>query len=200
MRKWCAAPSRTVTTGEVVALCRMPVPEPFDTSDKAVRLDVYYGGPDRTNRATALDTIALSPHGLDITHVDALGHSFYEGRAYNGRNVEDLVGPRGLAFCGMDAMDEGIVTRGVLLDVARSRGVERLEATDGITGEDLTDAGTQRGDRASPWRRRVRPLRHRHDRRRCRGATRRAAWLGRPVAPRARRRGVQRGLHRAPAH
>lgn len=108
--------------GEVVALGRMPSPAPFgrdDARDDAtVRLRVFASTPEGRD---ACDTLAVSPHGFDITHLDAVGHSFFHGLAYNGRRAEQVVRPEGLSFGGIEAMAGGIVTRGVLLDVVASR-------------------------------------------------------------------------------
>jgi hypothetical protein len=84
-----------------------------------------------------LDSVLLTTHGLDPTHIDALGHVTFEGRMYNGRRATDIVGSKGLSFASVHAMRDGIVTRGVLLDVAGARGVPWLEPGDEVTPADL---------------------------------------------------------------
>jgi kynurenine formamidase len=89
---------------------------------------------------SALELLSLSPHGFEMTHLDAVCHMFFEGGAYNGRRAADVLSRAGLTFGSITAAEDGIVTRGVLLDVARARGVEYLEAGDGIGVADLVAA------------------------------------------------------------
>jgi kynurenine formamidase len=91
--------------------------------------------------ATAcVDEISIAPHGVAITHADAIGHLFFEGGLYNGRRAADNLSPSGLAFGSVFAMREGIVTRGVLLDIAKARGDRWLEPTELVEREDLEAA------------------------------------------------------------
>ena len=59
------------------------------------------------------------------TQWDSLAHVHYGGKLYNGHPASTLT-PAGASRNGIDKMREGIVSRGVLLDVARAHGVERL--------------------------------------------------------------------------
>ena len=70
------------------------------------------------------------------THWDALAHVSYRGVIYNGFPASS-VGAFGAQVCGIDRIGS-LVTRGILLDVARARGVEVLDPGYGITPEDLT--------------------------------------------------------------
>lgn len=72
------------------------------------------------------------------THWDALAHVSYDGLLYNGFPAEAIT-PTGTTRCGIDAVG-AVVTRGVLLDVARAHGAERLDPSHGITGDDLEAA------------------------------------------------------------
>ena len=76
------------------------------------------------------------------THWDALAHASYLGRIYNGHPIESLT-EAGAAKCGI-ANAGRLVGRGILLDVARAKGVERLDVPYAITGEDL-DAACELG-------------------------------------------------------
>jgi len=102
--------------------------------------------------SAALELLTLVPHGFEMTHLDAVAHSYFEGRVYNGRRAAAVVKPDGIAFGSVMAAVDGIVTRGVLLDVAAARGVEHLRAEDGIgvadlkAAEELADARVGRGD------------------------------------------------------
>ena len=72
------------------------------------------------------------------THWDALAHVSYAGRMYNGFPIS-WVDERGASRLGV-ANVRTLVGRGIFLDVARVRGVERLEPGYVITPEDLDAA------------------------------------------------------------
>jgi kynurenine formamidase len=61
------------------------------------------------------------------THVDALAHLQIGDRGYNGWSVGELAGHEGVTRLGAETIPQ-IVTCGWLIDVARIRGVERLDA------------------------------------------------------------------------
>lgn len=86
------------------------------------------------------DSVDIAPHGYAVTHLDALAHAFFEGAAWNGRRTDEAWTPSGLAFGSIEAMRDGIVTRGVFLDVARARGVSWLTPDDEVTPADLDRA------------------------------------------------------------
>lgn len=77
------------------------------------------------------------------THWDALAHVSYAGRMYNGFGLE-VVDERGASHLGIDKV-KTLVSRGVLLDVARAHGVDRLGGGYAITAEDL-DAAAALGE------------------------------------------------------
>ncbi|CAM5598577.1 hypothetical protein SALBM311S_07850 [Streptomyces alboniger] len=58
------------------------------------------------------------------THWDALTHVSHSGRLYNGRPADTITPHGGAEFSGIDKARH-IVSRGVLLDVARARGRDR---------------------------------------------------------------------------
>ncbi len=97
------------------------------------------------------DYFAIASHGFSTSHIDALCHIFHDGRIYNGYSTESVTA-HGALELGIHELRNGIVSRGVLLDIPRARGVEFLEAGEPIYPEDLEaaerDAGLQveRGD------------------------------------------------------
>jgi kynurenine formamidase len=96
----------------------------------------------------AHDDLTLRIHGFEVTHLDAPGHVYHGGRAFGGRAVSDVTRGDGLAFGSIRPLAErAIVTRGVLLDVARARGIEHLPAGAGIWAADLDDAEAATGAR-----------------------------------------------------
>ncbi len=73
------------------------------------------------------------------TQWDALAHCFLDGKLYNGYDA-NLVSSQGARKNGIQNMARHIVTRGVLLDVPRVKGVEWLEPGYAITTADLDAA------------------------------------------------------------
>jgi hypothetical protein len=71
-----------------------------------------------------------------VTQWDSLAHVFYEGKMYNGYDAA-LVTSSGAARNSIDKTRSRLVGRGVLLDVARHRGVRALEPGYAITVADL---------------------------------------------------------------
>jgi kynurenine formamidase len=82
------------------------------------------------------------------THWDALAHVSYDNRLYNGYPA-DTITWAGAARCGIDKI-RTLVSRGVLLDVARAKGVDRLPGGYAITAEDLDAAEELARVRVSP--------------------------------------------------
>src|SRR5262249_30918925 len=77
------------------------------------------------------------------TQWDALAHVHYGGQIYNGFRADEVITPNGASRGSIDkAAHDGIVSRGVLLDVARQRGVERL-AADAVIGPADLDAAAR---------------------------------------------------------
>jgi kynurenine formamidase len=86
-----------------------------------------------------------------VTQWDSLAHVFYEGKMYNGFDA-NLVTSSGAAKNSIDKTKNKIVSRGVLLDVARYKGVPALAPGYAITVADLDGTAAaqkvtvQRGD------------------------------------------------------
>ena len=85
------------------------------------------------------DFIGVAYHGFATSHIDALCHIFWEGKMYNGRPAAEVT-PQGALKNSVHAWRDGIVSRGVLLDVAGAQGRDWLEATDAVHVEDLETA------------------------------------------------------------
>ena len=78
------------------------------------------------------------------TQWDSLAHVFYDGKMYNDRDVA-LVSSDGAAANSIDKLRDGVVGRGVLLDVARHRGVRWLEDGEAISPEELDACAERQG-------------------------------------------------------
>ena len=73
------------------------------------------------------------------THIDSLGHFATDARMYNGHTVDDCCGDWGLTKLGIEQCPP-IVTRGVVIDVAGSKGADQLVGGEVITPSDLEAA------------------------------------------------------------
>jgi kynurenine formamidase len=80
------------------------------------------------------------------TQWDSLAHVYYDGKLYNGFPASNVTAA-GAARDGIDRLGPGIVSRGVLLDLARARGVERLAPGLAIGPTDLEAAERAQGVR-----------------------------------------------------
>jgi kynurenine formamidase len=90
-------------------------------------------------------------HGAGTTHLDSFAHRFFDGKMWNGYPVKGLVTKEGGASKNsIFTMKAGIVTRAVLYDIPRLRGVEYLEPGERIYPEDLEAWEKKSGGRAGP--------------------------------------------------
>lgn len=91
------------------------------------------------------DYIGVSYHGFANTHIDALCHMFTaDGKLYNGRPSSDVT-DEGALNNSVDFWRHGIVTRGVLYDVARHRGVDYVTLDEPVHGWELADIAEAEG-------------------------------------------------------
>ncbi len=90
------------------------------------------------------DYIGLDYHNDGHTHIDALSHVAYDGSLYNDR-PDDAVTEDGATIYSIEVLRNGLVGRGVLLDVPRRRGVPWLEPGEHIFAEDLEAAEREQG-------------------------------------------------------
>jgi kynurenine formamidase len=89
-------------------------------------------------------TVACSDDAVTMglqcaTHWDALTHVSHSGRIYNGRPADSITPHTRAQFSGIDKATP-ILSRGVLLDVARAKGLDRLPGDHAVTPEDLAEA------------------------------------------------------------
>src|SRR3989440_6633743 len=82
------------------------------------------------------DFMGIEFHGDAHSHIDALCHVVYKGRTHNGLPIEKAANSMGGLRQTMDVAKEGIVGRGVLIDVPRHRGAKWVEPSEaGMPGE-----------------------------------------------------------------
>lgn len=137
------AATREVRTGRTVTLAA-PVetlPGPDNPEPAKHRMS---GRPDEdTSRGLhfARDSFAMNVHGDADSHLDALCHVIYDGTLHGGVAASSVTAD-GATALSVEAAREGIVGRGVLLDIPRLRGVPWLEPGDHVTAGDLAAAET----------------------------------------------------------
>ena len=95
--------------------------------------------------ATAGEYVGICCHGIDVTHIDALSHMFFDRMMYNGKPAGLVTSVDGATHHAMTALREGIVTRGVLLDIPSLRGVDYLLPGDAVFPDDLDAAAARQG-------------------------------------------------------
>lgn len=84
----------------------------------------------------ATDFLGMQFHGDCHTHIDALCHIAYKGRLYNGRPA-GLMTVHGAETLDITRYANGLVGRGVMIDVARHRGIPWLEPGEIITRAEI---------------------------------------------------------------
>jgi kynurenine formamidase len=92
----------------------------------------------------AKDYVGADYHNDGHTHIDALCHVAYDGSLYNGR-PQTSVDADGATADSIEVLENGLVGRGVLLDIPRLRGVRWLEPGEHISRDELEAAETEQG-------------------------------------------------------
>ena len=102
--------------------------------------------------STAMDRVAYPCiHGAGTTHLDSFAHIFFDGKMWNGQSVAGVVTMQGGASrSSILTMKSGIVTRGVLYDIPKLKGVPYLEPGTRIYPEDLEAWEKKTGVKAGP--------------------------------------------------
>src|SRR2546421_1465265 len=133
-----------VSVSMSLPLATQPSP---DNPTPVTHLMIQTGAPGETGMVPvpySADYFAISPHGLANTHLDALCHVFNQGKMYNGYSASDVTS-QGARNGAIDALKDGIVSRGVLIDVPRRKGREWLEPGGAVSPAGLEAAGQDGG-------------------------------------------------------
>lgn len=96
-----------------------------------------------------LDSYQVSYHGYAHTHMDALCHASYQGKMYNGFSPDEVT-KEGAPKLSILTAKNGVMTRGILMDMARLKGVDYLEPSTPIYSEDLDAWEKKAGVKVSP--------------------------------------------------
>ena len=140
-----AAARALVKSGRTVSLSREIVAQPH------LQFMYHVTCPSKRERAdVVLDRFDLVYHGFWITHVDALCHVGWDGELYNGRPFADSLSAAGSTWCPIDPLFDGILTRGVLLDVAAGRREGYVTVGNPVTPRELDETAARFGVRVEP--------------------------------------------------
>ncbi len=108
----------------------------------------FFMGPNGKMRdGAAMDIISSTYHATTTTHMDSLCHYIYEGKTYNGWEIEKYhqatvtregfgEGP-GCMKNSILGFKNGLLTRGVLVDLPLMKGIKWLEPGTAVTIADL---------------------------------------------------------------
>ena len=96
-------------------------------------------------RRGAAEFIGMVFHGQSITHIDAMSHYSWKGNLYNGKPANLITSRQGAQTHSIEAAYSGIITKGILLDLPKLRGVEYLDPNEPVMPLDLLDAEKAQG-------------------------------------------------------
>ena len=125
-RKQAAA---LVKAGDTVSLAHNPLTEAAPDNARPFEHTMLPGN--------NMDRYAVAYHGYAHSHIDGLCHILYKDQTYNGYARADVNTDKGCAKLGIQNLKNGVVTRGILVDIPRLRNLPYLEPGTPIYVEDL---------------------------------------------------------------
>ena len=144
-----ASAGRLIRSGRAVSCARNFPVQPGPENPTPALHHMVMGGDDPCAHGipgmeVSLDFIGIAYHGLASSHIDALCHVFVDGHMYNGVAATE-VRSTGARRNSIMAARDGIMGRGVLLDIPRLRGMPFVEPARPVTPEELTAAADAQG-------------------------------------------------------
>ena len=98
----------------------------------------------------AMDFYGVSYHGTATTHIDALCHVWNADGMWDGKQPSETLTFNGANYGTVDAWSDGILTRGVLLDVPRHRGTDFVTLDAPVHGWELDEIAAAQGVEIRP--------------------------------------------------
>ena len=133
-----------VKTGHTVSLSR-PFPV-TPTAENPRPAQHYMTKMDRPpNGGAAMDYYGVFYHGTATTHIDALCHVWNEDGMWDGRDPSEVLTFEGATYGTVDQWSDGILTRGVLLDVPKHRGAPYVTQDEPVHGWELEEIAKEEG-------------------------------------------------------
>lgn len=121
-----AAAAALVKKGRTVSLSRV-----FEPDQHFIRVN------ERGNGGSVVDYYGFLYHGVTVTHVDALCHVWDRNGMWNGRDPAKEIDTSGTRFADITAFGDGLITRGVLVDVPRHRRTSYVAMDRPVDGAEL---------------------------------------------------------------
>jgi len=87
-----------------------------------------------------LEHLGFVFHGYTVTHMDTFAHFTWKGKMYNGYPLSQVTPHRGALSNSVEAFKEGIITRGILLDIPKLKKIDWMKPGEGVLPEDLIAA------------------------------------------------------------
>jgi len=116
-------------TGQTVSLVHNPLTDKADDNGSPFEHTMLPG--------FNMDRYAVSYHGYSHSHMDALCHILYKDQTYNGYARAAVNTDKGCTKLGIDNLKQGLITKAVLLDIPRLKGVPYLEPGTAVYQEDV---------------------------------------------------------------
>ena len=130
-----AAAARLVRTGRTVSLSRV-----FEPPQHFMRKSSL--GPDG---GYVMDYLGFIYHGVTVTHIDALCHIWDGDGMWQGRDPDVEITTEGAQFGDITHWSDGIITRGVLIDVPRHRGEPHVSIDQPVLGSEIEEIARAQG-------------------------------------------------------
>ena len=144
------AASRLVRCGKSISLGRDLNTQPGHGNVQPVQHFVRWFERAEGQGGGAGEYLGMHIHGYQTTHVDALAHLWGADGFYNGRNAREQLSPSGVRWGGIEQWKNGLVTRGVLLDIPRYRGVEFIAHDEPVGDAELIAVAAAQGVSLQP--------------------------------------------------
>jgi len=143
--------AKLIRTGEVFELGAVLSPDPKEAFINAGRVFNIYTKPSPPipNARQVNEELVVTELGQIGTQFDAFAHQMWGDSFYNCFKLGDIGTRAGFRKLGVEHVG-GLVTRGVLIDVAGSKGLDMLPTSYNITPEDLQQALAKASQRLEP--------------------------------------------------
>jgi kynurenine formamidase len=140
-----------VRSGRSVTLSRPLPTEPAANNPRPAEYHMgFHPRPGAIQAGTTTDYLGMQFHGSSSTHMDALSHVWTENGGYNGWSLQESLSFGGSKRGGIEHYRDGVMTRGVLLDVPGYRGVPYVTQDEPVHDWELRDIARAQGVSIEP--------------------------------------------------
>ncbi len=140
----------TIKAGRTIS-CAAPMPTTPDVDNPTPVMNLMLRAADMTPSDAPfggnVDYLMTPVHGPANTHIDAFCHIIYKGKLYNGVDASTVKSTGAEALSISATAANGIVSRAILLDIPRLKGLDWLEPGSFVMNADLEAAEAAAGVR-----------------------------------------------------